>query len=106
MVGTSGQALCDHLMNDKLSAMHARWHDGILSHQIMDVHHVPGCINVIADGLSRAAKGTPQEEGGGSEWMVSEDWEVTAGLTHDLFHVAGADSEETHPTWGKMTTMR
>jgi hypothetical protein len=25
---------------------------------------------------------------------VSEDWEATTGLTHDLFHVADASSEE------------
>ena len=93
-VETDCQALCDHLMNDKLSATHARWCNGILSHQIIDICHVPGCINVVADGLSRAAKGTPQEEGDGSKWTVSEDWEETAGLTHDLFHVAGACSEE------------
>jgi transposase InsO family protein len=93
-VETDCQALRDHLMNDKLSATHARWRDGILSHQIVDVRHVPGRINVVADGLSRSAEGTPREEGDGSEWTVSEDWEVTAGLTHDLFHVAGATSEE------------
>ena len=81
-------------MNNKLSATHTRWQDGILSHQIVDIRHVPGHINVVADGLSRAAKGTPREEGGGSEWMVSEDWEATAGLMHELFHVAGTSSEE------------
>ena len=58
-VETDCQALRDHLMNDKLSATHARWRDGILSHQIVDVRHVPGHINVVADGLSRAAEGTP-----------------------------------------------
>ena len=93
-VETDCQALRDHLMNDKLSATHARWRDGILSHQIVDVRHVPGCINVVADGLSRAAEGTPREEGDSSEWTVSEDWEATTGLTHDLFHVADASSEE------------
>jgi transposase InsO family protein len=93
-VETDCQALRDHLMNDKLSATHARWRDGILSHQIVDVRHVPGRINVVADGLSRAAEGTPREEGDGSEWTVSEDWEATTGLTHDLFHVADAGSEE------------
>lgn len=93
-VKTDCQALRDHLMNDKLSATHARCRDGILSHQIVDVHHVPGHINVVADGLSRAAKGTPREEGNGSEWTVSEDWEATAGLTHGLFHIADINSEE------------
>jgi len=93
-VETDCQALRNHLMNDKLSATHARWRDGILNHQIVDICHVPGCINVVADGLSRAAEGTPREEGDGSEWTVSKDWEATAGLTHDLFHIAGTDSEE------------
>ena len=93
-VETDCQALQDHLMNNKLSATHAQWCGGILSHQIIDVRHIPGCINVVADGLSRAAEGTPQEEGDGSKWTVSEDWEATAGLTHDLFHIANANSEE------------
>jgi hypothetical protein len=86
-VETDCQALRDHLMNDKLSTTHARWRDGILSHQIVDVHHVPGRINMVADGLSRAAKGAPREEGDGSKWTVSEDWEAMTGLTHDLFQV-------------------
>ena len=51
-VETDCQALRDHLMNDKLSSTHARWRDGILAHQIIDVRHVPGRINVVADGLS------------------------------------------------------
>ena len=33
-VQTDCQVSQDHLMNDKLSATHAQWHDGILSHQI------------------------------------------------------------------------
>ena len=49
---------------------------------------------MVADRLSRAAEGTPPEEGDGSEWTVSEDWEATARLTHDLFHIADKDSEE------------
>ena len=84
-VETDCQALRDHLMNDKLSATHACWRDGILAHQIIDIRHVPGRINVVADGLSRACEGAPHEEGDGSQWMVSEDWEVTTGLTHDIF---------------------
>ncbi len=41
-----GQALRDVLINDKHNAAHARWRDGILAHQIVDVRHVPGKINV------------------------------------------------------------
>ena len=41
-IETDCQALHDHLMNDKLSATHARWQNRILAHQIIDVCHVPG----------------------------------------------------------------
>ena len=36
-VETDCQALRDILINDKLSAMHARWRDGVLAHNIVDV---------------------------------------------------------------------
>lgn len=93
-VETDCQALRDHLLNDKLSATHARWRDGILAHQITDIRHVPGKVNVVADGLSRANEGTDNEEGDGSEWTVSEDWETNMGLTHDVFHTADASAPE------------
>jgi len=51
------------------------------------VRHVAGKINVVADGLSRATEGMPNEEGDGSEWTVKEDWEAVTGLTHDILHV-------------------
>ena len=50
-VKTDCQALRDVLMNDKLSATHARWRDGVLAHNIVDVRHIPGITN-IADGIS------------------------------------------------------
>jgi hypothetical protein len=81
-------------MNNKLSATHTRWQDGILAHQITDVRHVPGCLNVVADGLSRASEGTSNKEGDGSEWSVSEDWEATKGLTHNIFHATDASNLE------------
>ena len=81
-------------MNDKLSATHARWRDGILAHQIIDVHHVPGRLNVVADGLSRAGEGTEHEEGDSSEWTVSEDWESDKGLIHDVFLLTDANAPE------------
>ena len=93
-VETDCQALRDHLMNDKLSATHARWQDGILAHQITDVRHVPGRLNVAADGLSRANEGTENETGDGSKWTVSEDWEANMGLNHDIFHIADASMPE------------
>ena len=89
-VETDCQALCDHLMNNKLNATHARWRDRILAHQITEVRHVPGKLNVVADGLSRVSEGTPHGEEDGSEWTVSEDWEGTTGLTHNIFHTMDA----------------
>ena len=93
-IETDCQALRDHLLNDKLSATHARWRDGILAHQITDIRHVPGKLNVVADGLSRANEGTENEGGDGSEWTVSEDWESAAGLTHDVFNITETTSPE------------
>ena len=58
-VRTDCQALRDVLMNDKLSAMHARWQDSMLAHNIIDVQHVPGVTN-IADGLSHQYEDTPR----------------------------------------------
>ena len=93
-IETDCQALRDHLLNDKLSATHARWRDGILAHQIIDIRHVPGRLNVVADGLSRANEGAEHEEGDGSEWTVSEDWEANTGLTHDIFHTSTTETPE------------
>jgi hypothetical protein len=36
-VETNFQALQDVLMNNKLSVTHARWRDGVLAHNIVDV---------------------------------------------------------------------
>jgi hypothetical protein len=91
---TDCQALRDHLMNDKLSSTHARWREGILAHQIVDVRHVPGRANLVADGSSRANEGLPNEEDDGSLWSVSEDWEATTGLTHDIFYLTNPASPE------------
>ena len=93
-IETDCQALRDHLLNDKLSATHARWRDGILAHQIVDIRHVPSRLNVVADGLSRANEGSEHEKGDGSEWTVSEDWEADTGLTHDIFHLSMAQTPE------------
>ena len=98
-IETNCQALRDHLVNDKLSSTHARWRESILAHQIIDVRHVPGRVNVVADGLSRANEGSPNEAGDGSQWTVSEDWETTTGLTHDIFYT-------TDPTTPEVTQLR
>ena len=89
-IETDCQALRDVMLNDKLNAAHARWRDGILA-QIVDVHHVPGKINVIADGISWKWEGLPRQVGDGSEWTVCEDCEETTGLVNDILHVAPDD---------------
>ena len=90
-IETDCQALRDVMLNDKLNAAHARWRDGILAHQIIDVHHVPGKINVVADGISRKWEGLPRQLGDGSEWTVCEDWEATTGLVNDVLRVVPND---------------
>ena len=74
-VETDCQALRDVLMNDKLSATHARWRD--------DVRHIPGVTN-ITDGLSRQYENTPKTGGDGSDWEVDPDWETRAGLVYGV----------------------
>jgi hypothetical protein len=57
-------------------------------------HNVPGRLNVVADGLSRASEGTEIRIGDGSDWTVSEDWEANAGLIHDIFQLTDASTPE------------
>lgn len=92
-VETDCQALRDVLVSEKLNASHARWRDGILAHAIVDVRHVPGRTNVVADGLSRSWEGTPRAPGDGSEWTVSEDWESAHGIINDIMGVAVEESD-------------
>ena len=80
------QALCDILLSNKLSATHTHWRDRVLAHNIVDVRHIPGKIN-IADGVSRQYKGTDKTPGDGSKWTVTPDWEEVTGLVHDLYHI-------------------
>jgi len=86
-VETDCQVLRDILLSDKLSATHAHWRDGVLAHNIVDVCHIPGKIN-ITDGISRQYEGMDKSPGDGSEWTIMPDWEETTGLVHDLYHVA------------------
>jgi hypothetical protein len=66
--------------------LHARWRDGILAHQIIDIRHVLGKINVVADGLSHQWKGQDPKElkGDGSQWTVNSDRDEEVGLTNDI----------------------
>ena len=86
-IETDCQALRDVLMNDKLSATHARWRDSVLAHNITDVRHVPGVTN-IADGISRQFEGKDKAGDTGSEYTVSPDWERQAGLAYDVYYTA------------------
>jgi hypothetical protein len=74
-------------INDKLSAMHARWRDRVLAHNIVDVQHIPGITN-IANGLSHQYENTPKLEGDGSEWDVDSDSELRAGLVYGINYVS------------------
>jgi hypothetical protein len=89
-VETDCQALKDMIISNRLNTPHARWHDGILAHNIVDVRHVPGKLNVIVDGLSQQWEGHPRDVGllDGSEWTVSEDWETHMGLINDLLQIS------------------
>jgi hypothetical protein len=72
------------MLSDNLNATHARWRDGILSHQIVDVRHIPGRVNLVGDGLSRKDENLPYEPNSGSSWSVMPDWEAARGLEYDL----------------------
>jgi len=86
-IETDCQALRDVMLSDNLNATHARWRDGVLSHQIVDVRHIPGRINLVGDGLSRKDENLPHELDDGSSWSVTPDWETARGLEYDLFSV-------------------
>jgi hypothetical protein len=94
-IETDCQALRDVILSDDLNATHARWRDGIISHQIVDVRHIPGRINLVGDGLSRKDEEQPHVEGDGSSWSVAPDWEDARGLEYDLFSVT-TTSSDTH----------
>jgi hypothetical protein len=77
------QALRDTLLSKKLSTVHACWQDRILAHQIIDVQHIPGKANVVADGLSCQWEDQPEQEEDGHEWTVNQDRDEMVGLTND-----------------------
>jgi hypothetical protein len=92
-IETDCQALRDVILSDELNATHARWRDGITAHQIIDVRHIPGRINLVGDGISRQDEDQPHIEGDGSSWSVIPDWEDARGLEYDLFLVTDAGSD-------------
>ena len=81
-VETDCQALRDVLMNDKLSSTHM-WRDGVLAHNIFNVRHVPGIIN-ITDGISQQYKNMLKAGEDGSKWNVDLDWELRVGLVYGI----------------------
>jgi hypothetical protein len=83
-IETDCQALRDTLLSEKPNTVHARWRDGILAHQIIDMCHVPGKINVVADGLSRQWEGQLVQKGDGSKWVVNPDRDEETGLVNDM----------------------
>jgi hypothetical protein len=93
-VETDCQALRDFLLSERLSATHVRWLNGILAYQIVEVRHVAGKVNVVADRLSRAREGREQEEGDGSEWTVQEDWEAVTGLVYNMWRIESVSEVE------------
>jgi hypothetical protein len=93
---TDCQALRDHLLSTTLNSTHARWRDAVLAHNIVDVRHRPGRLNVVADGLSRKFINMPTEPGDGHEWTVSEDWEARTKLANDILNVNLTQPESTY----------
>ena len=75
------------LINDKLSATHARWRDRVLAHNIVDAQHIPGVMN-IADGLSRQFEGMSRLGNNGGNWTVNPNWEEGAGLVFEINQLA------------------
>jgi len=65
-------------------------------HNIVDVRHRPGHLNIIADGLSHQFVNLPCEPGDGHEWTVSEDWEARMKLANDIFQVQTSQLDLTY----------
>jgi RNase H-like domain found in reverse transcriptase len=86
------QALKDTLLSKKPSAVHTCWQDSILAHQIVDVRHVLGKINVVADGLSQQWEGQTPLESDGSNWTINPDTDKTIRITNDILATLDAGS--------------
>ena len=70
--------------------------DAVMAHNIVNVHHRPRCLNVVADGLSRKFVNVLNEEGDGHEWIVSEDWEARTRIANDIFTIQITQPELTY----------
>jgi len=92
-IETDCKALKDVLSNTQPSAVHARWRDGIIAHNIVAVWHVPGRLNVIADGLSRQWDNMERTDNtdDGSNWSVNPDPEAVTGMINDVFSLDKID---------------
>ena len=84
-IETDFQALRDVLLSNNLNAMHTCWRNSILAHQIVNVQHILGRIDLIRDDLSCKDKVNSCRKGDGSSWTVPPDWENTWDLEYDLF---------------------
>ncbi|KIK11835.1 hypothetical protein PISMIDRAFT_121982, partial [Pisolithus microcarpus 441] len=86
-VETDCLALWDVLINDNISVVHTQWRDGILAHNIVAVRHIPGKLNVIADGLSQQWDMTDHMQDDGCQWSVNPDPKALSGLVNDVFTI-------------------
>jgi RNase H-like domain found in reverse transcriptase len=93
-IKTDCQALHDTLLSRKPSTVHACWRNRILAHQIVDIRHMPGKINVVADRLSQQWEGHTPLESDRSNWTVNPDTDETIGLTNDILATLEAGSHK------------
>lgn len=82
-IKTDCQALWDILVSIDLNTTHT----SVIAHHIMDIHHIPGCMNLVGDGIIHKDECKPWQLCDSSEWSVTPDWETTRGLTYDLFTI-------------------
>lgn len=105
-IETDCKALRDTLLSPKLSIAHARWRDSILAYHITDVRYRTGTSNTAADGLSCSFETQECTADDGSEWTVSEDWEVARGTVQDLFTVKQSLTLHTSETHTDIESLR
>jgi hypothetical protein len=84
-IKTNCQALRYTLLSEKPNTVHVCWRDSILAHQIIDIRHISGKINMVADGISHQWEGQEPSKGDGSEWTVNPDADEILGLQNNIF---------------------